>query len=241
MSGPSAALVPPSPSAPIPDVVDLALHFSDLVSPSQWLMWVIDQVCGVNPSDWLTEHFSGDWEKMSTASSALENLAAFQDRYAEEVGLAQVELEAGWEGEAAAAATAWFGNMREAVAGQADALRAIARDVDSVAQGMKSTQDAIVSLISVFLDWAIIAAASAAAAAASSWTVVGGLIGGGSTAFAVSRAVDAWMEALRYHSYAVTAVDALVGLTAGYVGAVHGFEAHPLPAGTYDNRQVGSS
>ena len=239
MSEPSSALVAPVPSAPIPDFVDYMMHFPDLISPSAWLLWVIEQVCGVNPVDWVTENFSGDWETMSTASSALEHLGSYHELYAAEVASAQATFEGGWDGEAATAASTYFSALSADVAAQATALRGIAREVDAVAQGMKSFQDALGSAIGMLLDWALVAAASAAAAAASSWTIIGGIIGGASTAFAISQATRMWLKAIEIHGMAVAAADGLLGLTAGYLGALHGFEAHPLPSGAYDNTQVG--
>ena len=237
-TGPSAALVTPSPSAPIPDFVDFGLHVPDLISPSYWLMWVIEKVSGVNPLDWVTEHFAGDWEKMSTAATALEHLAEFQRLYAQEIETARATFDAGWDGEAAVAARTYFDDLAEDVAAQSEPLTDIAREVDAVAQGMKSFQDMLVGLIQTLLDYAIAAAASAAAAAASSWTIVGGLLGGGATAYSIAQAARTWAQVLQVHGYAVTAVDGVVGLTAGYLGSLHGFQGHPLPSGAYDNRLV---
>jgi uncharacterized protein YukE len=238
MGTPADALVAPTPSAPIPDFVDLGLHFPDLISPSYWLMWVIEQISGVNPMDWVTEHFAGDWEAMSTAATALEHLAVFHERYAAEIASARGTFEAGWTGNAADAASAYFGRLESAVAAQADPLRHIADEVDSVAQGMKSTQDLLVGLLQALVDWAIAAAVTAAAAAASSWTVVGGIIGGGATAYSIAQGARTWLQVIKVHGYAVAAVDGFVGVTAGFLGSIHGFSTHPLPAGAYDHHRV---
>jgi hypothetical protein len=50
--------------------------------------------------------------------------------------------------------------------------------------------------------------------------------------------VQLWLEIISVHARAVAMVDALIGLAAGYLGSIHGFATHPLPAGAYDNRQV---
>lgn len=232
MSDPSGALTAPRSSEPIPEIADLLLHFPDLISPSYWLMWVIKQVSGVNPLEWATEHFSGDWEKMSEAADALRKLADFHDRYAGEIEDAARTVGAGWDGKAAGAADDYLASVSQAVESQARVLRSAAGEVDQVAFGMSSLQTALVSVIGVLLDWALVAAASAAAAAASSWTIVGGILGGASTAFAISQATRAWLKAIQIHGAAVTAVDALVGVMAGYLGAIEDFSAVPLPAGS---------
>ncbi len=238
MSDPAAALVAPAPSAPIPDIVSTIMHFPDLVSPSYWLLKVIEQACGTNPVEWLTEHLSGDWERMSTASSALEHLADFHERLAREIKGAREEFEAGWSGEASAAASAYFSRFEDSVRKQAEPLTSIAREVDNVAQGMKSTQETLVSLIGLMLDLAIAAAIELAVAAASSWTVVGGIVAGGGAAYTIIQVARTWMQVIEVHGKAVTMVDGLVGLAAGYLGSIHGFSTHPLPAGSYDNRLV---
>ncbi|ASR56068.1 WXG100 family type VII secretion target [Cellulomonas sp. CW35] len=238
MTSAADALVTPVASAPIPDFVDLALHFPDLISPSYWLMWVIEQVSGTNPLEWVTEHFSGDWEAMSRAASALEHLATFHQQYASELAEARATFREGWDGNAAAAASRYFTELESAVREQGTPLTSIAHEVDVVAQGMKSTQTMLVGLLQALLDYAIAAAISAAAAAASSWTVVGGILGGGATAFSITQAVRTWLKVIEVHGYAITAVDGVVGVTAGYLGSIHGFSTHPLPAGAYDNPGV---
>lgn len=238
MNDPSAALVAPTPCAPIPDIVATIMHFPDLVSPSYWLLKVIEQACGANPVEWLTENLSGDWERMSTASSALDHLADFHERLASEIKAARAEFESGWSGEAAAAASAYFSRLEDSVRQQSEPLTSIAREVNNVAQGMKSIQETLVSLIGLMLDLAIAAAIELAVAAASSWTVVGGLVAGGGSAYTIIQVARTWMRVIEVHGKAVTMVDGFVGLAAGYLGSIHGFSNHPLPAGNYDNRLV---
>jgi hypothetical protein len=238
VAAPEDALVPPVASAPIPPFVDIGLHFPDLVSPSYWMLTIIEQVCGVNPIEWITENFSGDWEKMSRASSALEHLAEYDELYGAEIDAARDSFEAAWDGEAQVAASAYFASLAEDVIAQARSLYDIAREADNVAQGMKSFQDALEQAIGIFLDWVIAAAISAAAAAAASWSIAGGLIGLGATALSVAEAAAAWAGVLEIHGAAVGLVDAFVGLAAGYLGSIHGFRTHPLPAGAYNNTQV---
>ncbi|MBW0252534.1 WXG100 family type VII secretion target [Cellulomonas sp. PS-H5] len=238
MSDPSRELVVPVPSAPIPDFVETVMNFPDLISPSYWLLRIIQEVCGTDPVAWVAEHFSGDWERMSTASSALEHLGEYHEAMAVELRHARETFRAGWTGEAAEAASAYFSRLEDAVNNQAGPLRDIAREVDNVAQGMKSTQATLESLMGMMLDWALAAAVSAAAAAASSWTVVGGIVGGGATAFSIAQAARTWMQVVQVHGNAVAMMNGVVGLSAGFLGSIHGFSTQPLPSGSYTNRQL---
>lgn len=238
MTDPSSALVTPQPSAPIPDIVSTLMHIPDLVSPSHWILYILEKVTDHNPVEWVTEHFSGDWERMSTASSALEHLATYHVRYAEGVIEARQTFEEGWSGQAAGAASAYFSALAESIDAQSVALESYAKDVDAVAQGMKSLQDALIGLIETMMDMVVIAAASAAAAAGTWWTGAGALLGGGATALAIGKAAATWGEIMAMHGKAMIIIDGLLGATTGALGAIHGFTSQPLPAGAYDNRQV---
>jgi len=229
------ALVTPVPTALIPDFVDFGLNFPDLVSPSYWVSVALDHVVGVNPVAWATEHFAGDWEKVARAASALEHLATFHARYADELDAARDALSVGWDGEAAAGALRYFSELEAAVTAQVPLFEEIGHCVDQVAQGIKATHSALVSLVRLFLDELIGIAITAAATAVSGWTGVGAIIGGSATAAQIAGAIQTWLRVIDLHGKAMLAMYGFFGAAAGYLGAVHGFTTHPLPAGAYDN------
>jgi hypothetical protein len=236
---PSAELVTPVPSAPIPDLVNNILGGKQYISPSYWLGWAAEKVCGVNPWDWLAEQFAGDWNAAATASAALEHLAEFNQVYAEAVTNATKEVVPDdWSGNAAAAAERYFQGMTQALTEQISALNAVAGQFHSLAAGMQEMAQGLQSLFQDLVDWLIVIGISAAATAASSWTVVGGIIGGSSTLASIAAAVRVWYLILDAHDAAWAAVQLFVGLTAGYLGGLHAMEKHPLPAGAYDHPGV---
>jgi uncharacterized protein YukE len=157
---------------------------------------------------------------------------------AQNIGTVRSALGGCWSGTAAEAAIWYFKRLDAAVEDQAAPLRSIAREVDNIAQGMKSAMEAIMSLIGSLLDHLIAAAIEAAAAAATSWTVIGGAIGGATALYSIARAGSIWMDIIQVHAKAMTMVDTVVALSAGYLGSIHGFSTHPLPAGAYNNLQV---
>lgn len=96
---PSAALIMPAVGPPIPDLVNNILGGKQYISPSYWLGWAMDKVCGVNPWDWLAEQFASDWNAAAEAGQALKQLAEFNSRYADTITQAsQALIPNGWDG-----------------------------------------------------------------------------------------------------------------------------------------------
>ena len=236
---PAAALTTPVAEAPIPDLVNNILGGKQYISPSYWLGWAMEKVCGVNPWDWIAQQFAGDWNAAAEASSALNNLAEFNTRYGETVKQATAALITDeWDGHAAAQAQAYFTQLGDALLKQVDAIRDIAGQFRSLAAGMEEMAQALQSLCQDLLDWLIAIGISAAAAAASSWTIVGGVAGAAATAASIWEAVKVWFLVLDAHDAAWAACQAFVGLTAGYLGAIHGMQEISLPGAAYDHPGV---
>jgi hypothetical protein len=236
---PAAALTPPHAEAPIPDLVNNILGGKQYISPSYWLGWAMEKVCGVNPWGWVAEQFAGDWNAAAEASSALNNLAEFNTRYGDAIDRATKTLiPDGWDGNAAAQAQAYFIQLADALHKQVDAIKDIAGQFRSLAAGMEEMAQALQSLCQDLLDWLIAIGISAAAAAASSWTVVGGVAGAAATAASIWEAVKVWYLILDAHDAAWAACQAFVGLCAGYLGAIHGMDKVSLPGAAYNHPGV---
>jgi hypothetical protein len=233
---PSAALIMPDVGPPIPDLVNNILGGKQYISPSYWAGWALEQICGVNPWDWIAEQFAGDWNAAAQAGQALKQLAEFNDRYADTITTARTALIPNhWDGNAAAQAQTWFTQLSTALTDQIAALNGMAGQFHTLAAGMEEMAQALQSLCQDLADWAIIIGISAAATAASSWTVIGGLVGGAATLASIAEAAKLWFMVLDAHDAAWAATQAFTGLTAGYLGALHGLQEHPLPGTAYDH------
>src|SRR5690242_19165194 len=171
---PSAALVMPRVDPPIPDLVNNVLGGKQYISPSYWLGWAMEHVCGVNPWDWIADQVAGDWNAAAEAGRALNQLAEFNTRYADTISQATgAVITAEWDGNAADQAQAYFTTLAGKLKEQIDVLKGMAGQFHSLAAGMEEMAQALQSLCQDLLDWLIAIGISAAAAAASSWTVVG--------------------------------------------------------------------
>lgn len=237
MTSPTSVLVTPSDADPLPDAVQLIFSAGDLVSPTAWIRWVLDQVCDFDPIEDVARWVSGDWNRVMQASRALASLGDYHACLAEELDVARRAVAADWDGAAAEAADAYFTSLVAALAEQEAALNGIAGQFQAVAVGMSQAADVLAGLVNSLLDWVIVAAVSAAAAAASSWTVVGGIAGGAATAGAIARAASIATQIIGAHALATSMASGAVGVIAGYLGALRGFQGVTLPS-AYDHPGV---
>lgn len=193
-AAPVDALTPPVAVAPIPDLVNNILGGKQYISPSYWVGWVMEKVCGVNPWGWIAEQFAGDWNAAAEASDALNNLAEFNTRYAATVReQTKALIPDHWDGNAAEQASAYFTSVAATLQEQVAALQGVASQFHSLAAGMEEMAQAL-----------------------------------------IAQAIKLWYLILDAHDAAWAAVQAFTGLTAGYLGALHGMESHPLPRAAYD-------
>ena len=236
---PAAALITPTASPPIPDLVNNILGGKQYISPSYWLGWAMEKVCGVNPWDWIAEQIAGDWNAAAEAGDALEHLAEFNNRYAATIadGLHTL-IPDQWDGHAAAQARTYFTELANKLRDQIEALNGMAGQFHSLAAGMEEMAQGLQSLCQDLLDWLIAIGVSAAAAAASSWTIIGGLAGAAATAASIWEAVEVWYLILDAHDAAWAAMQLFVGLCAGYLGAIHGMDDLLLPSAAYNHPGV---
>ena len=63
---------------------------------------------------------------------------------------------------------------------------------------------------------------------------VSGPFGLGAAAFGIYKCVNVWDEIIGKLDLALSLSEGFVGGLAGYLGAVRGLDAQPLPAGSYD-------
>jgi hypothetical protein len=238
MTSPAGALVEPQPKELVPDLVNQLLSFPDLISPTHWMLWAIETVCGVNPATWAAEQFIGDWEAFSKAGSALENLANFNGTLMKALDDGADRMLGDWQGNAAQACNQYFDGVSGALREQMAALDAVAEQFHRVAQGINTTVSLVVSLIEALVDALLAFALEMAVGAASSPTVVGPVLAGAAAAFTLTKAMGIWGAIIKAHSDAWNLVQFFFGLCAGYLGALKGMENVPLPAGAYDHQGV---
>lgn len=238
MTTPSAALDYPWPQAQIPTAVEMLLGLSDFISPSFYLRKGIEIVLDVDPVQWLSSEFAGDWQKVAQAATALEQLGEYMHALGGGVDEAASEMSASWSGHAADNAATYFERLAVSISSLNSPLQEIADAYNSTATGIKKWGEMIADAMGLLLDYLIELGIAACATGALSWTGVGLAIGGAGTAYLAYKATSTWMRVVEYHGYATTAAKGVVGLTAGSLSMLHVDEELTLP-GSYDHPGVG--
>ncbi|MEO5665906.1 MAG: hypothetical protein ABIR39_21765 [Nocardioides sp.] len=237
MSTPSVVLDYPWPEAQIPSAVDVLLGLSDWISPSFYLRKGIEVVLDVDPVEWLSGEFAGDWQKVAQASSALKQLGEYMDRVGREVQSVNVDLASTWDGNAAHNAQVYFEELAVSISSLNGPLKEIASAYSATATGIKSWGETIADLLGLLLDYLIELGIAACATGAFSWTGVGLAIGGAGTAYLAYKATSTWMKVIEAHGLASTMAKGVVGLTAGPLGMLSADADLKLP-GAYDHPGV---
>ncbi|TDD68698.1 hypothetical protein [Actinomadura rubrisoli] len=237
-ASPAAKLVAPTTAEPMPKAVDITLSLTDFVSPSHWLLWAIDKICGVNPAEWLAKQLAGDWESISKFSSALEHVSEFYTAYAKDVRDGSGAMLKSWEGNAADACGTYFKSFADSIDKQVAPIKTVAGECQSTAFGAWSSAKAAVSGLEAVLDLAVMIAIEAAASAATSWTIVGPSVGMALIMAQIGLAIQKWLKIIGYVGLTVAAVFGLIGLISGLLGSIHGLDAQPFPKGAYDNKVI---
>lgn len=238
MTTPSEVLDYPWPQAQIPTAVEMLLGLSDFISPSFYLRKGIEIVLDVDPVQWLSSEFAGDWQKVAQAATALEQLGEYMHALGGGVDKAASEVSASWSGHAADNAVTYFERLAVSISSLSSPLQEIADAYSSTATGIKKWGEMIADAMGLLLDYLIELGIAACATGALSWTGVGLAIGGAGTAYLAYKATSTWMRVVEYHGYATTAAKGVVGLTAGSLSMLHVDEKLTLP-GSYDHPGVG--
>ncbi|MCW2845525.1 MAG: hypothetical protein JWN22_3441 [Nocardioides sp.] len=234
VSLPSEVLDTPYPKEPIPAALNEVLGIGDWLSPSHVLMKGIELVFSFNPGEEAARWVAGDWQSVSKAASALDQLAEYAVRLGHLLDGESATMLEQWQGNAATSASSYFEKLAIAVDSMDAALRGVSDEYQAVAAGMQEMATAVASILEQLLDKLISMGVKALAATALSETVIGGVVFGGWAAYDAYRATRLWTQALEWHGRALTASQALVGLTAGYLGALRDLDSVTLP-NSYDH------
>ncbi|KGN31744.1 hypothetical protein N802_03440 [Knoellia sinensis KCTC 19936] len=236
MGDPAAQLTEPVAHPMLPASLDTFLHIGDLISLGHWAMVAIDKMGGPNIPEEVGEWFAGDWEEVSKSADALRNLGAFCDTAATELASDRRDCMDDWDGKAAAAASAYFVGLSKELRAQKANFEDIADQYETTAFGVKELANAVGSLVESLADWAITAGIALAAAATNFYNPVGWGAGAG-VGYSIYRGSKVVQEILEIRAKVWTACEALLGLIAGSLSSIKGFESIDLPQ-AYDHRQV---
>ncbi|MEV7973509.1 hypothetical protein [Cellulomonas sp. NPDC089187] len=227
---PTEALAPPVADMPIPQIVDNIAGFGQYISFGHWVVCAIDAVFDVNPFQQVAEWMGGDWSNVMLVSDALDKLAEYADRLGGELTLNTKSARADWDGNAANAMEDYFTGLSDAINSLRHSLTDCANQFRAVAAGMQESVNAIVGYFESLIDALIAFGLSLAATALTSWTGVGAVAGTVATGAAAASALAVFADIVSVWNASVALTQGAVGVIAGCLGAVRGFESVSFPA-----------
>ncbi|MFQ6228994.1 WXG100 family type VII secretion target [Nocardia sp. NPDC002869] len=234
---PVEKLAEPALEDPMNDKFEF-LVTSNEISPTYWACTWLKNVVGVDPVEWFSQKIAGDWEALQQAGVAVENLAAYNTSFAAEVENAAKAVDPTWDGNAASNAQTYFAELATAIAGQVDALNAVADEIKNYANAAYYGAKTIGDSVQTLLDIGAIAIIEWAAVKVSAATGVGVV----ATAALVAAATLTTLRAIAEFNMMVSKLSALyIGLegTAGLIyaglGAIQSGDLPTLPQNSYDH------
>lgn len=235
---PASKLTKPTPSDPVPDLAENVIGASQYISVSYWVGEFLNLIFGVNPGEWASEKFSGDWQLTQTAAVALQNLQEFNADFSQAINSAVNDVSHDWEGVAANQANSYFSELANAIQDQKDTLDDLSQQFDMMATGMYEAAKAVKGFLDMILDYAIALALEAIAGMLSSETVVGSIAAGAAFAATLTKAMGVAGQAIQAHTVAWNSVQACIGVIASQTSALQGIDKYALPGNNYDHPGV---
>jgi len=233
----SAVLHTPYPVDPIPDLLDEIIGITDWVSPGALLRKAIEFALGEDPAMELIEKFTGDWEEVSTVSSAVTQVGEYFGQVGLDVETVRAELMQTWEGNAASGASAYFEELALAIDELRGPMDEIADAYQTLAIGAYDAANAVSGLLNMLLDYLVELGITLAATGAFGWTGVGLAIGGAGTAYLAYKATSTWLKVVEACGDAVTIAQGTIAVAAGAAGVLTTTVPPELELGapTYDH------
>ncbi|UYP18405.1 hypothetical protein OED52_17350 [Rhodococcus sp. Z13] len=227
---PDEALVEPTASDPVPDLLERTLGLYYL-SPSFYVAELCKFVVGTDPWAWAAQYCGGDWESVLRTSDGVSKLAAFHRGYATAVGEVHGAV-APWEGSAGRAAGLRLADLHSALDEQAHAVQGISGQLEQIALAMYELNQTFAEILSAITDAGIRVLVRLASTSVAAATGVGAL---GSAVIAASSLVDLaiisdlWKTAIDVHTKVWTTVQGLMGVLAGNLAKIENIEIPRLP------------
>ena len=246
-SNPYSALVAPTATDPVPDILENALSGSYL-SPTYWLTAPVNAALGFinapNPIDWIADFVAGDWMSVQEAGLAVAHLSKFNGLLSGELSSAMEVATKTWQGDAANSASQYFDGLAQAIESQKSAINSLGKQIEQTAIGMYEASQAIKGGLAIATDSMIeflITLAAAKASTALAATGVGAAVTASAWAAAVAMGYRVYSKidkVLDLLNYAFQGAQATVGVIAGYMATVKDVKLPNLPDAAYDHGEV---
>lgn len=212
---------------------------SDFLSPSEWVLGVIEFTFGSNPLEQAISWFTGDWESYVKCAEMWRNTGRFTNDLATNLRSGNKELDAGWNGNAADSAYVYFDELAKKI----DTLDGHFRDLEvaymEIGRAIARGAELIKGVLEQLADEALLVQIELTAGTALAETGVGLFAGYGAAVLQMAEMVRTWQRATEVYSAVQDAIDKATvagGLAVG--GLSVALKQFPAPGKSYDNPAV---
>ena len=217
--GPQVSFPPGAPhlrrATPMEGIPEGVLHLitlgGDFISPSFYLLGLVELLIGLDPIDWVAKAVVGDYRVISEVGDAILPLSEFTAQQADLMATDAGIMFNCWQGEAASAATPYFRGLLAMVGGQSGPLASMGELYIQFAWSAFLLAEALVSALCTLLDAVLMLGIDAIALALG--------ISTGPGEVGVAGVLALWNTVVTMHGNTVAVCFGLVGLIAGATGA----------------------
>jgi hypothetical protein len=220
-------------------VGDSVSTVSDFLSPSEWVLEVIEFVFHFNPLEEAIAWFTGDWESYVKCGEMWANTGKFAKDVAMNLKAGNREMDATWNGNAADSAYVYFDELARKIDSLDENLKELQGAYNDVGLAVARGADLVKGLLEQLADEAIIAEVELTAGTLLAETGVGAVVGYAAAALEIAEMIKTWGRMTEAYSAAQEAVDvstAAAGLVVGSLSVA--LKSFPVPGKSYDNPAV---
>jgi hypothetical protein len=234
MSDPTDYLtLPAEPDESFSNGFGSPLDFFNYVSPSAWIMEIVEELTGWDPLGEITSFLAGDWEAIAKFGEAMGNLSRFMQEFGIEIQQGMLTLDQLWDGNASDAAYMYFSNFASAVSRQQMPIFDSEHSYHQAAKGAWLFADQLGNIVQTMADTAIIAGMLMAGSTVAASTGVGAVVaigGYAGSAIYVARLLRFVNDAAQIIQGAGLVILTAFGLTVDATSQVGRLSDVPLPA-----------
>ncbi|MGW3099958.1 hypothetical protein ACWDCC_41705 [Streptomyces sp. NPDC001102] len=212
---------------------------SDFLSPSEWVLGVIEFALGVNPLEQAISWFTGEWESYVRCAEMWRNTGRFTQDLATNLRSGNRELDAGWSGNAADSAYVYFDELAKRIDSLDEHFQDLRASYMDVGRAIARGAELIKGVLEQLADQALILEIELTAGTALAETGVGLVAGYGAAVLEIAEMVRTWGRATEAYSAVQDAIDEATvagGLAVGGLGVA--LKDFPEPGRSYDNPAV---
>lgn len=234
---PSVVLVDPYPSPEVGEEWNAVADFMHAIPSLGQFAWkAFEMISGTDvPNAW-GDMIAGDWTEVSKVATACRLLGQYCEGYEQRLSAAVDVARYSWQGTAAQAMETYFVGLGASVGDMKAVLDDIAKEVDSMAFGIRHVHDEVASICESIVDALIGICVSLATLAGAGWTGFGAIAGGLGLSASVTFAISLVNDAVGAIQTAFDIGEGIMSTLAAMLSLAGEIEVVPLPGSAYDNK-----